>query len=212
MCWAAAVLNMQQLVSHVEQFAADISSSWDDVVVEQKPQLYQVHMWLLDLDSSSRGLLGCSSEQQLQECREQWQKRLFEVATLNNTSAAHQAIFETAEKLPGLSQPPQLEAVTTDGVHSIDVLVLTGAGVRVAIEVDGRHHFRQPDLQPTGRTQWRNRSLAARGYVVVSVPPWEWDQLPAADRVDYLEGKIQQGLAGASGGVVPGAGAAAPAS
>jgi hypothetical protein len=211
MCWAAAVLNMQQLVSHVEQFAAAISSRWGDVVAEGKQQLYQVHMWLLDLHSNSKGLLGCLSEQQLQECREQWQKLIFEVAALDRTSPAHQAVFKVATHLPGLSQPPKLEGLTADGLHSIDVLVVTGGGVPVAIEVDGPRHFRQPDLQPTGKTQWRNRSLAARGYVVVSVPYWEWNQLPAAERVGYLEGKIQQGLAGASGGVVPDAGAAAPA-
>jgi hypothetical protein len=212
MCWAAAVLNMQQLVSHVEQFAAAISSRWEDVFAKEKQQLHQVHMWLLDLNSSSRGLLGCLSEQQLKECREPWQKQIAEMAVSAKTSPAHRSVLEAAAMLPGLSQPPQLEAVTADSLHSIDVLVVTKAGVPVAILVDGRHRFRQPDLQPTGTTQWRNRSLAARGYVVVSVPYWEWNQLPGADRVGYLEAKIQQGLAGASGGVVPDAGAAAPAS
>jgi hypothetical protein len=210
MCWAAAVLNMQQLVSHVEQFAAAISSRWEHVVAEGKWQLYQAHMWLQG--SNSRGLLDCLSEQQLQECKEQWHKGIIEVAASARTSSTHQAVLKAAAHLPGLKQPPQLEEPTDDRLHSVDVLVVIKGGVRVAIEVDGPQHFRQPDLQPTGTTQWRNRSLAARGYVVVSVPYWEWDRLPAAKRVGYLEGKIQQGFAGASGGVVPGAGAAASAS
>jgi hypothetical protein len=210
MCWAAAVLNMQQLVSHVEQFAAAISSRWEHVVAEGKWQLYQAHMWLQE--SNSRGLLDCLSEQQLQECKEQWHKGIIEVAASARTSSAHKAVFKVAAHLPGLKQPPQLEAVTADRLHSIDVFVVTAAGVPVAIEVDGPQHFSQPDLQLTGRTQWRNRSLAARGYVVVSVPYWEWNRLPAAEHIGYLEAKVQQGLAGASGGVVPDAGAAAPAS
>jgi hypothetical protein len=212
MCWAAAVLNMQQLVCHVEQFAAAISSRWEDVVAEGKGQLYQAHMWLEDLDDSGRGLSDCLSKQQLQECREQWQKQIGEVAASARTSSTHQAVLKAAAHLPGLKQPPLLEEPTDDSLHSVDVLVVTTAGVRFAIEVDGPHHFCQPDLQPTGTTQWRNRSLAARGYVVVSVPHWEWDRLPAAKRVGYLDGKIQQGLAGASGGVVPDAAATAPAS
>jgi hypothetical protein len=208
MCWAAAVLNMQQLVSHVEQFAAAISSRWEDVVAEEKLQLYQVHMWLLDLDRSSKGLLGCLSEEQLQECGDQWQKQIGEIAASAKTSPAHQAVYSAAAEMSGLRDPPQLEGLTKDGLHSIDVRVVTIAGSKIAIEVDGPQHFRQPDLLPTGTTQWRNRSLAARGYVVVSVPPWEWSGLRAAERVGYLEGKIQQGLAGVSGGLVPDAGAA----
>ena len=114
------------------------------------------------------------------------------------TSPAHRAVFAAAQRLSGLSQPPVLEARTADGLHSIDVLVITAEGVQVAIEVDGDSHFRQPDLQPTGPTQWRNRSLAARGYVVVSVPYWEWNPLPASQHVACLEGKIEQALAGAA--------------
>jgi hypothetical protein len=212
MCWAAAVLNMQQLVGHVEQFAAAISRRWGDTVAEEMRQLYQVHTWLQDLDNNSRGLLGCLSKQQLHQCKEQWQKGIDEVSASAKTSTAHQAVFEAAAELPLFRDPPQLEALTEDRLHSIDVRVVTTAGVEVAIEVDGPQHFRKPDQQPTGTTQWRNRSLAARGYVVVSVPIREWIRLPAAKRVGFLEGKIQQGLAKASGGVVPDVGAAAPAS
>ena len=56
MCWAAAALDMQQLISHVEQFAAAVSSKWEEAATENKQQLYQVHMWLLDEQGNSRGL------------------------------------------------------------------------------------------------------------------------------------------------------------
>ena len=198
MCWAAAVLNMQQLISHVDQFAAAVSSKWEEAVPEGKRQLYQVHMWLLDQQGNSRGFGDCLTKQQLQDCREQWQKQMAEDTSSAKASSAHRAVYAAAHQLSFLSQPPELEARTADGLHSIDVLVITSGGVKVAIEFDGPTHFRQPDLQPTGPTQWRNRSLAARGYVVVSVPYWEWNPLLPKQSVDYLEGKVQQALAGAS--------------
>ena len=200
MCWAVAVLNMQQLISHVEQFAAAVSSKWEEAAPENKQQLYHVHMWLLDQQNNSMGLVGCLTEQQLQDCREQWQKQVAEVVVSAKASKAHTAVYAAAQQLSFLSQPPELEAPTADGLHSIDVLVVTSGGVMVAIEVDGFQHFRQPDLQPTGPTQWRNRSLAARGYVVVSVPPWEWRPLRPAQHVAYLESKVQQALAGTGAG------------
>ena len=43
----------------------------------------------------------------------------------------------------------------------------------VAIEADEPTHFLSPGWQPTGETLARNRALAARSYVVVSVPYWE---------------------------------------
>ena len=203
MCWAAAVLNLHQLISHVEQFAAAVSRKWEEAAPEEKLQLYQVHMWLLDQQGNSRGLAGCLTNQQLQECREQWQKGIGEVVASAKASSAHKAVYAAAQQLSFLGQPAELEAQTADGLHSIDVLVVTSGGVKVAIEVDGPQHFRQPDLQPTGITQWRNRSLAARGYVVVSVPPWEWRPLRPKQHLAYLESKVQQALAEA----VVGAGA-----
>ena len=198
LCWAAAVLNMQQLISHVEQFAAAVSSKWEEAGPEAKRQLYQVHMWLLDQQGNSRGFGDCLTKQQLQDCREQWQKQMAEDTSSAKASSAHRAVYAAAQQLSFLSQPPELEAQTADGLHSIDVLVVTSGGVKVAVEVDGFQHFRQPDLQPTGPTQWRNRSLAVRGYVVVSVPYWEWDPLLPEQRVAYLEDKVQEPLAGAS--------------
>ena len=197
-CWAAAVLNMQQLITHVKQFAAAVSSKWEEAAPEGKLQLYQVHMWLLDQQGNSRGLGDCLTQQQLQDCREQWQKQIAEIVASAKASSAHRAVYAAAQQLSFLSQPPELEARTADGLHSIDVLVVTSGGVKVAIEADSTFHFRQPDLQPTGPTQWRNRSLAARGYVVVSVPYWEWEPLPRSQHVAYLESKVQQALAGAS--------------
>jgi hypothetical protein len=41
---------------------------------------------------------------------------------------------------------------------------------QLVIEEDGPWHFRRPDQALTGTTRFRNRALAARGCVVVSLP------------------------------------------
>jgi len=43
----------------------------------------------------------------------------------------------------------------------------------------------------TGETLARNRALAARGYVVVSVPWWEWAELKKSGQAAYLTRKIE---------------------
>jgi hypothetical protein len=62
---------------------------------------------------------------------------------------------------------------------------------KVAIEVDGPWHWRRPDRQPTGPTQFRNRLLAHRGYTVVTVPYLMWQGLREEQRVAYLQTLLQ---------------------
>jgi hypothetical protein len=168
-------------------------------------QLYQVHMWLQDHQPDSPGLLTVLSNPQLQQCKEAWEEALARVAVAEKASPAHQAMFAAAGRLAGLQKPPQLEARTRDGLVSIDVLLTTAAGVEVAVEVHSAWHYRQPDLQPTGPSLWRSRVLAARGYVVVTVPYWEWDPLNNAGdvqkQVEYLQLKVEQAVAGQAKGL-----------
>lgn len=53
----------------------------------------------------------------------------------------------------------------------------TASGAKLAIEADGPSHFLQPGMQPAGVILACNRALAARAYVVVVVPPWEWSEV-----------------------------------
>ena len=122
MCWAAAVLNMQQLIGHVKHFATAVSGKWEDTAPEGKQQLYQVHMWLLDQQGNSRGLSGCLSAQQLQECKEQWQERVDKTAASGRTSTAHKAIFEAARHLQGLGQPSQFAVRETAQLNTFPVI------------------------------------------------------------------------------------------
>jgi hypothetical protein len=65
----------------------------------------------------------------------------------------------------------------------------------VAVEVDGSTHFTQNQpYVPLGRTLWRWRLLAARGWRVVSVPYYRWARLQTlADKRQYLYLLLQVG-------------------
>jgi hypothetical protein len=208
LCWAAAVLDMQAVVEDVQHFAAACSTRWSDMDTQGLQQLYQVHMWLQDHQPDSPGLLTALSEPQLQQCKEAWEAALAAAAVAGKASPAHQAVFAAAERLGILQgEELQLEARTPDGLISIDILARVADGTCIALEVDGHFsHFRQPDLQPTGTTLWRNRALETRGYVVVSVPYWEWNPLlqggEVAAQVVYLEGKVGQAMEAAGEAVV----------
>jgi very-short-patch-repair endonuclease len=111
--------------------------------------------------------------------------------------------------LPGWQVPPKQEVVTADGNFSIDIAAVTAAGVRLAVEADGPHHFVSVEVdgpnhfvspdnrRPTqyrveGPTQYRNRALAARGYTVISIPYWEWAKQKGGEaRLAYLQRKLQ---------------------
>jgi len=56
-----------------------------------------------------------------------------------------------------------------------------------------------PGRQVTGDTLARNRALAARGYVVVSVPYWEWAELKKSEQAAFLTRKIDAALEGGAG-------------
>ena len=190
LCWGAAVLDLRHLSKDVQQLAAAFSSRSEGQLNNYKLQLYQVHVWLKDY-----GLGGCLSQKQQERCREAWRG---ELAAAEDASKLQQAVYAAALKLPWCRRRPVLEARTDDGHLSIDILVMTATGARVAIEVDGHcSHFTSPNRMPSGSTRWRNRALAARGYVVVSVPYWEWDEVVRGGmqaQVTYLDKKVGQGI------------------
>jgi hypothetical protein len=106
-------------------------------------------------------------------------------------------VFAAVQLLPAgmWQQQPQLEQPSKDGAFSVDITATTAAGVQLAIEVDGPSHFIQPGNTLTGVTLFRNRALAARGYVVVIIPHWEWDALQDAEqKQQYLLAKLQPAL------------------
>ena len=50
-------------------------------------------------------------------------------------------------------------------------------GGKVCMEVDGPSHFFLNTLEPTGKTLFRNRVHACKGWRVVCLPHFEWEQL-----------------------------------
>ena len=183
LCWAAAVLDLQQCVPEVLQLARAASQQWDrGVAAEGLQQLHQPHLWLLDAGlpatPGQQGLAGCLTAQQLQECTASWEQALDD-ATVAKASQLQRSVLSALQQLPASTwqQAPVMEQRTADGAFSIDVAAVTAAGQSLAIEADGPSHFVRPGRVVDGPTQARNRALAARGYRIMCVPWWEWDAL-----------------------------------
>ena len=198
LCWAAAVLDLQQCVPQVLQLAASTGCLPKITMAEDLRQLYQVHLWLLDSQppTPGQGLSGVLSPQRLQQCKEEWEQQVA-VTVQQKVTDLQQSVSAEVQRLPAgtWQQQPQLEQRSKDRAFSIDVAATTAAGVELAIEVDGPTHFIQPGNTLEGGTLFRNRALAARGYVVVSIPYWEWEALRGAEqKQQYLLDKLQPAL------------------
>uniref|UniRef100_A0A383VGT6 RAP domain-containing protein n=1 Tax=Tetradesmus obliquus TaxID=3088 RepID=A0A383VGT6_TETOB len=172
MCWAVAVLDLQQRAQQVLQLAQACSSTWGDTAAEEQRQLWQVHTWLLDFQlAGGQGLQGSLTEQQLQQCEAAWQQQMQHTSEQQH-SEFQRSVFASVQRLPiTWQQQPQMEqlsvgrdGVTPDGALLLDIAGRTVAGVLVAVEADGPTHFREPDRGLMGTTQYRNRALAVRGY------------------------------------------------
>jgi hypothetical protein len=197
LCWAVAVLDACPYVPAVLQFAEAASRVWGSTSPEGLHQLYQVHLWLVDHNlapaegGKGPGLLQVLSQQQLDQCCQAWQHKVASNAAAA-TSPMQQQVFKALQQLPGWQVPPQQEDVTEDKNFSIDIVAATAAGDRLAVEVDGPTHFVSPGNRVNGPTQYRNRALEARGYTVVSIPGWEWEQLKGFQQQKrYLQDKLK---------------------
>ena len=195
LCWSAAVLDLQQCVPQVLQLAAAASQLVSTASDAELQQLHQVHLWLLDsqLPSPGQGLSGCLTQQQLEQCRASWEQSIVATAKLQS-SQLQQSVYAAVLQLPPNTwqQQPQPEQPTADKACLIDIAAVTASGIQVAIEVEGPQHYVQPDSTLSGTTQSRNRTLAARGYAVISIPYWDWDeQRSTAQQQQYLLAKLQ---------------------
>jgi hypothetical protein len=201
LCWSVAVLELQQLAGSVVQLvqaAASSQQQWREFASEELMQLHQVHLWLLDRQLvGGRGLAGALTQQQLQQCSGAWREQLRATAAELPVQFEHDVLaalqqLTAAGALSWQRPPAPQQPAVPDGACLIDIAGVTADGVRLAVEVDGPTHFLWPDRRLNGRTQHRNRVLAARGYAVVGVPYFEWDkradykQQPSAQQVQYL--------------------------
>lgn len=198
LCWAAAVLDLQESVPQVLSLIKACRQQWDSINAMEVAQIHQVHLWLLDCQATdAQGLGSVLSEQQLQQCSSAWANQLQQYAAREST--IFQAdVFEVLLQLPMTwqSKPAMEQLSEPDGAVCIDISGVTAEGVKVAVEADGPTHFRRPDLGVGGSTLYRNRALAARGYVVVSVAIHEWRRLQGVQQqIQYLTLLLQQQLA-----------------
>jgi hypothetical protein len=202
LCWAVAVLDLQQHAQQVLQLAEACSSQLDSTVSEQLQQLWHVHTWLQDLQlATGQGLQGSLTEQQLQQCRVAWDASLQQQARLP-PSQFQRSVFAAVQRLPiAWQQQPQMEqlsmstdGVTHDGAFLLDIAGRTAEGVLVAVEADGPTHFRQPDGGLNGPTQYRNRALAVRGYRLVSASWFDWHDIQhnQAQQHEYLLQRFEE--------------------
>jgi hypothetical protein len=207
LCWSAAVLNQQQYAQQVLQLAAGCGKLWGTATDADLCQLYQVHLWLLDNKLSASllsggaphkpGLVGAPgllSMKQLQHCRHSWEQQVTARIASAKASDLQRSVFAALQALPSdtWQQPPVLEQRTADGALSIDIAATTRSGARLAIEVDGPSQLTQPACTHNGPTLFRNRALAARGCVVVSIPHWMWrNWRDATQQQQYLLSKLQ---------------------
>jgi hypothetical protein len=118
---------------------------------------------------------GCDDHQWCAAC---WSTAKY--VTLLLLLCLQENVYKAVQQVPWL-QDVELEWRTSDGLISADIAA-TVHGMppndqqpepqqrQVVIEVDGPWHFRRPDGALTGTTRFRNRALAARGCVVVSLP------------------------------------------
>jgi len=98
------------------------------------------------------------------------------------SSTAHPSRLQRSvgKALGDLGIEAQLEQRIGEG-YSIDMMVVTRDGSRIAIEVDGPSHFLTATHTPNGATQLKRRQLRNFGYEVVSLPFWEWQAINDAD-------------------------------
>ena len=99
------------------------------------------------------------------------------------------------EALRGMSQQPQLEALTDDGLFSIDITLpaCTQKGhPKVAVEVDGPQHFTSSGGK-TGSTQLRDFLLVQRGWRIISLPYFAINAASTETELnEYLAGALLQ--------------------
>ena len=121
---------------------------------------------------------------------------------------------EVLASLARLNYAATCEALVLDGLHSVDALVRLSDGREVAVEFDGPTHFlhsltpperveggassasaaRTPE--PNGNTRLRDRLLVEGGYLVVSIPHWEWDALCGSGAQDeYVKARMGAAMA-----------------
>jgi len=84
-----------------------------------------------------------------------------------------------------------IEYLTEDGCFSVDIALPDD---KIALEIDGPHHFTRNSYLPLGDTIVRDEMLRARGWYVISIPFFSWSGLEESEKralLDHLLKKAQ---------------------
>ncbi len=86
----------------------------------------------------------------------------------------------------GQDASPAKNIITTACTHCLIGLPFV-ADEKIAIEVDGPHHFTANTLQVTGEMLARQKLLNARGWAVISVPFFRWSGKTDTERAEWFQ-------------------------
>jgi hypothetical protein len=137
-------------------------------------QLYQLHVVAA---AEQPGQLAAPSPEVLEFARHEWRN-----GQSSRTSALH---MEVSACLTARGIAHVNEYWCERSELAIDIAIERDTQ-RIALEVDGPHHFLQ-NGQSDGSTRLRNRCLAAHGWLVVVVDYRKWDGRIAQQRDAYLK-------------------------
>ncbi|KAL4515162.1 hypothetical protein Ndes2526A_g09534 [Nannochloris sp. 'desiccata'] len=124
----------------------------------------------------------------LEESEKAWRSQVSEI----KTSLFHREVSRT---LNAMKITHTLEHLTDDGLFSVDLCIPED---RIAIEVDGPHHFTRNSLRPMADMFTRTCLLEARNYKVVSVPFFAWEGVEEGGRRSFLLNLLNKARAGDS--------------
>lgn len=181
--WACAMLRMvtpdtwNTLVAHF-----DPSRS---VPTKRAENLRQIYQALLVATMDTGGALeGFKRPGELMEAaREAW---LSDVSSVSVSTLQR----EVGAALTRLGFDPALEHVVADGAFSVDFAVLSK---RLAVEVDGPHHFAVNTQRQLATTTTRHELLRYAGWTVLQVCFYDWQ--PLRGEAAAQEGLLTQLLA-----------------
>ena len=151
-------------------------------------QIFHAHHLLGDRFKPSVALLD--------QAREAWAKSTLACASSSSRSSLEREVIACLDRL-GITY--DVEALTEDGMHCVDMLVRgrtdDGGERLLAIECDGPTHFmRDSDgkYRIDGSTYARNCDLRKLGLGVLSVARHEWIRLKKDERDAYLSRELQE--------------------
>eukprot|EP00884_Botryococcus_braunii_P010550 jgi/Botrbrau1/19497/Bobra.0786s0002.1 len=200
MCWALAVLGELDQATLCELVGAlshrlSISDA-ENLTLENATQLLRAD----EAVSGPRAKVGCTTGEGRVSCLPtslELRARRLVLSSISDSPTTQSPLLEGVSRaLEVLGVPHSVSWRTPDGLLAVDVLVPRQAPhPPLALLVDGPWHFRAlPPYEPLGRSELRNRLLAARGYGVLVIPWFDWDAAVSQGRdvgLQFLQAKLQ---------------------